>query len=569
MPAVSPLDVSSRLWLPFVGVVAFGLAYLLLFAGLARFGQRPPPPGRRPFFVFVIPCLNEELVIGRCLDKLLAQPSTDFAILVVDDGSDDGTAAVVAGYDPARVWLLRREPPYARQGKGAALNAAYRHLWNSGHLGRFDPNDVVVAVVDADGRLQPDALDTVAPYFQHPRVGAVQIGVRMYNAHESLLARMQDIEFVVFTEIYQRARRHLGTVGLGGNGQFVRLAALRSLEDSPWTDCLTEDLDLGIRLRVHGWVSEYTGRTWVEQQAVTSLPRLIRQRARWFQGHLQCSRRIPVILQAGLPLHTTLDLCWHLLGPVTILLMSLWSALFVASLAYLWVSDPAGSWQTITTRTWILPGFYVLSMAPAVLYGWVYRRQTRTMPRRHVLVLSHLFTIYGYLWFLAGWRALWQVSTGRRGWAKTSRTAERQTAEAVALAVPELDWQLAVPPSWQVVEASLDRVAYQDPSRPAFVHVDRVVGPASPLEGPLRDEVAYWGYGYRRLGLRMVPFKGRPAALWEFVYRSDGMLVHAQELQVVAGGIRYVVNVRSPQTTWARRSGMLKRIQESFEVLGG
>lgn len=570
MPVVSPLDVSASLWLPFLGVVVFGLAYLLLFAGLAHVGQRPPPPGRRPFFVFVVPCLNEELVIGRCLDKLLALPSTDFAILVVDDGSDDGTAAVAGGYDPARVWLLRRTPPYARQGKGAALNAAYRHLWNSGLLAGFDPNDVVVAVVDADGRLQPDALETVAPYFQQPKVGAVQIGVRMYNAHESLLARMQDIEFVVFTEIYQRARRHLGTVGLGGNGQFVRLTALRSLEDSPWTDCLTEDLDLGIRLRVHGWVSEYTGRTWVEQQAVTSLPRLIRQRARWFQGHLQCSRRIPVILRAGLPLHTTLDLCWHLLGPATILLMSVWSALFVASLAYLWVVDPAGSWRTVTTQTWILPGFYLLSIAPSLLYGLVYRRQTRTMPWRRVAPLAHLFIVYGYLWFLAGWRAVWQVGTGRRGWAKTSRTVERRPDEAVALAVPELDWRLTVPSSWQVVEASLDRVAYQHPGRSAFVHVDRIAHTGPLGVGPLRDEVAYFGYGYRRLGLRLVQFRGRPAALWEFVYRShQGILLHVQELHIVADGVRYVVNVRSPQTTWGKRRGMLERIQESFEVADG
>jgi 1,2-diacylglycerol 3-beta-glucosyltransferase len=569
MPLVSPLDISASLWLPFLGVVAFGLAYLLLFASLAQVGQGPPPPGRRPFFVFVVPCLNEELVIGRCLDKLLAMPSTDFAILVVDDGSDDGTSAVVGSYDPERVWLLRRSPPYAREGKGAALNAAYRHLWNSGLLSGMDPNEVVVAVVDADGRLQPDALDTVAPYFQQPRVGAVQVGVRMYNAQESLLARMQDIEFVVFTEIYQRARRHLGTVGLGGNGQFVRLAALRSLEDSPWTDCLTEDLDLGIRLRIHGWISEYTGRTWVEQQAVTSLPRLIRQRARWFQGHLQCSRRIPVILRAGLPLHTTLDLCWHLLGPVTILLMSLWSALFMASLAYLWVSDPAGSWHTITTQTWLLPAFYALSIAPAVLYGLVYRRQTQSMPRRRVALFAHLFIIYGYLWFLAGWRAVWQAGTGRRGWAKTSRTVERRAAEAVALAVPELDWQLAMPPSWEVVEASLDRVAYQDPKRPAFVHVDRVVDHGSLLAGPMANEVAYWGFGYRRLGLRTVAFKGRPASLWEFLYRSEGVLVHARELHVMAGGIRYVLNVRSPEAIWDRRSAMLTRIQESFEVTGG
>jgi hypothetical protein len=33
--------------------------------------------------------------------------------------------------------------------------------------------------------------------------------------------------------------------------------------------------------------------------------------------------------------------------------------------------------------------------------------------------------------------------------------------------------------------------------------------------------------------------------------------------------IRYVLNVRSPQDTWDKRSAMLQRIQESFEVAAG
>src|SRR4029453_17541377 len=134
-------------------------------------------------------------------------------------------------------------------------------------------------------------------------------------------------------------------------------------------------------------------------------------------------------------------------------------------------------------------------------------------PRRHVAVLAHLFIVYGYLWFLAGWRAVWQAGTGRHGWAKTSRTVERRPAEAVALTIPELDWRLAVPPNWDVVEASLDRVAYQDPKRPAFVHVDRIVDRNPLVKGPMANEVAYWGYEYRRLALRRVDFKGRQAAL--------------------------------------------------------
>jgi len=182
--------------------------------------------------------------------------------------------------------------------------------------------------------------------------------------------------------------------------------------------------------------------------------------------------------------------------------------------------------------------------------------------------LAHVFIVYGYLWFLAGWRAVWQAGTGRRGWAKTSRSVERQpTAEAVALAIPELDWRLSVPRNWEVVEASLDRVAYQDSKRPSLVHVDRLVGRGLLPDGPLQDEVGYWGYAYRRLGRRTVQFKGQPAVLWEFLYSSEGVSVHARELHVVAGDIRYVVSVRSPKETWNKRNAMLQRIQESFEVI--
>ena len=50
------------------------------------------------FFVFLMPCLNEELVIGRSLQRLLSLPAGNFAVMVIDDGSDDGTAAAVAAW---------------------------------------------------------------------------------------------------------------------------------------------------------------------------------------------------------------------------------------------------------------------------------------------------------------------------------------------------------------------------------------------------------------------------------------------------------------------------------------
>ena len=179
----------------------------------------------------MMPCLNEEKVLLNSLQRLLSIPGGDFGVLVIDDGSDDNTVDAVSGIIGERVWLLSRKPPQARQGKGEALNAGVRYLTGSGHLAGRDPASVIVVVVDADGRLDPQSIEEVRPYFADPAIGAVQIGVRIDN-RERAAARMQDMEFVIYTEVFQRGRRHLGSVGLGGNGQFMRLSAMMSLGPS-------------------------------------------------------------------------------------------------------------------------------------------------------------------------------------------------------------------------------------------------------------------------------------------------------------------------------------------------
>lgn len=387
---------------------------------------------RAPFTVFVVPCLDEELVIGRSLDRLLALPGDAHAVLVVDDGSEDGTAAIVRERLSDRVWLLQRTLPEARRGKGQALNAAYRHIRDGAahpRLAGLDPDDVVVVVVDADGRVEPDMLEVALPWFDDPRVGAVQIGVRMYNAHEGLLPRMQDMEFVTYLDIFQRARHRLGSAGLGGNGQLTRLSALMSLGDAPWTDCLTEDLDLGVRLLAGGWRNAFCADTHVSQQAVTDLERLVRQRTRWFQGHLQCIRLIPTILRSPwLHLRASLDLCQNLLGAILVLATSIACAGFVAVLSVATVRgiDGLGDWFRADElrASLVVAGWYLLAFGLAPVYAWVYSRREPSVGIGRALLLGHLYSLYGYLWFVCGWRAVGRIVAGRGGWAKTRRTVE-------------------------------------------------------------------------------------------------------------------------------------------------
>jgi 1,2-diacylglycerol 3-beta-glucosyltransferase len=409
--------------------IVMAIAYTLFLFVLSRrrrvFMGAPSPD---LFFVFIVPCFNEEVVIGQTLDRLLASKVSGFrgfAVLVVDDGSDDGTAAIVASQDDDRIWLLSRKLPEARNGKGEALNAAYRHLRDSNLLAGHNWDDVVICVVDADGRLESNALYEVAPYFNDPTAGAVQIGVRMYNASENGLARMQDFEFVTFTEIFQRARQLVGSVGLGGNGQFARMSALVTLGDAPWTDCLTEDLDLGIQFLLGGWQNSYCATTHVNQQAVTSLRRLLRQRARWYQGHLQCWSRLPGILRSDLSVISTLDLVQHLMGAALILLLTIPMVVFYTALGTALIVAPQQLWQSLTSNF----GFpiillYVLTFGVSPIYAYTYWLRTRETSFLRALVLAHMYTGYTYMWIPAGWWALGRIVFRRKSWAKTVRTPE-------------------------------------------------------------------------------------------------------------------------------------------------
>ena len=405
------------------------LSYTLAIFGLSR--RRKPQAVRRPddlLFVFLVPSLNEELVIGASLDRLLSLPGGDVAVLVIDDGSDDETSEIVQSYDSDRVWLLQRSLPRARQGKGRALNHAYRYLRESGRLGDRDHNKVIVCVLDADGRLATNTLLEVAPYFADAGVGAVQIGVRMYNKHESVLARLQDFEFVTFTEMFQRARQRLGSVGLGGNGQFARLAALESLGDEPWTDFLTEDLDLGLRLLVNGWRNDFCRTAHVSQQALVNGRRLLKQRTRWFQGHLQCWVRVPMVMQSqALSGRAVADLVFHLLSPSLVLVMTFpILAFFVGLLAYT-MQDPSQVVSLVGADSgMVMLGWYLLSFGLAPFYGFVYWLKNDDVKIGRALLYAHAFSLYSYLWVFAGWAAVWRVVRGNRGWTKTDRHASTE-----------------------------------------------------------------------------------------------------------------------------------------------
>jgi hypothetical protein len=94
-----------------VAIVLAALPALLTLANLRAFTP-PPPPAARPAVSVLVPARNEEAAVGRLCRDVLASVGVELELVILDDASDDGTAAIVreiAAADP-RVRLVGGQP---------------------------------------------------------------------------------------------------------------------------------------------------------------------------------------------------------------------------------------------------------------------------------------------------------------------------------------------------------------------------------------------------------------------------------------------------------------------------
>ncbi|QTV80391.1 glycosyltransferase [Microbacterium sp. NIBRBAC000506063] len=440
------IDITIVSWVIGAIVMYYGLLFL---ASLVRPRQPRSRSAAPPLMVLLIPARNEELVLEGTLSAMSRlRYSGDYRVLVVDDASEDATGEIAARWaaTDARIRLSRRVLPEAAQGKSEVLNHCYRLLerWiaeGDPWMGGRRRDEVVLVIVDADGRLEKDALEKVAPFFDDARVGSVQIGVRIANARDNLLARMQDIEFVGFSCLVQIARDWIGSSGLGGNGQFTRLAALASIDrgaaggDGPWSrGALTEDLDLGLWLVRAGWRTRFCYATFVAQQGLTEWKPLIRQRTRWIQGHYQCWRHIGGLAAAGrVRLATRFDLILYLVLVVTVLLVS--ATMGVALLGAVGVVDVVNDFLVFVPYG--IPrrlASVALSLLPVVVFMGTYQVNSRHPFRWwEVPAAGVAFTAYSYAWLWVSLKAIVNIARGRNTWVKTPRVAAAPPQREVAV----------------------------------------------------------------------------------------------------------------------------------------
>ena len=379
-------------------------------------------------WVFFVPAMNEEVTIADSVARLLEVRCANRHIVVIDDASTDATPDVLAAIDDPDLVVLRREKPDAQIGKADALNEAWRRLPSL--VDDIDPMRTVVCIVDADGRLDPDSPSKVVDLFVDPSIGGVQVRVRIYN-RESLLTKAQDIEFGVYGLLYQAARSRMGTAGMGGNGQFNRLATLDSVATDghgPWRDTLTEDQDIGLRMLAAGWRCGHDNRATVHQQGVSNLRRLLRQRTRWSQGNLQAMAHLRRIPKFDVTRRARFDLLWALLQPVAAAIVGFG---FVAAVA-------AAVFQGTAIVSESLPIaliFFLLGFGGVVL-GVMTRSGRGVRGWFAGLAVGVAYSAYTWLLWPVLVRATWRQIRAKQTWAKTDREAIVTSATATPTQPP-------------------------------------------------------------------------------------------------------------------------------------
>jgi len=227
-----------------------------------------------PSIAIVVPAFNEEGYVGDCIESCLTveYPDHELEIVVVDDGSTDGTYEEAIEYADQGVTVYTK----GNGGKNSALNTGIERT----------ESDLIVCV-DADSRIDSQSLKAlVRRYDADPDTCAVAGNVRVANTG-SAVTDLQSLEYIIGTNIFRRALDYLGLVQVvpGCLGLFDR--ELVSEVGMYSDDTLTEDFDLTLSLLKQGKNVRYSSDALVKTEAPGTWNDLYKQRVRWFTGNVQ------------------------------------------------------------------------------------------------------------------------------------------------------------------------------------------------------------------------------------------------------------------------------------------
>jgi biofilm PGA synthesis N-glycosyltransferase PgaC len=270
-----------------VGGIALVPGVMNAFVAASLLLDRRPPRqalARYPGLTILIAAYNEEKSILQTLRSVELQDYPgEIETIVIDDGSTDGTAAVVESLSVSWLRLLRQPHNIS---KSAALNRGLA-------AARFD----LIVTLDADCLLYADALrNLVERYLSDPDgTRAVAGTVLVQNSRESWITKAQEWDYFHGIAAIKRIQSlfHGTLVAQGAFSIYERGA----IEDAGgWEECVGEDIVLTWAMLERGWRIGYAEDACCFTNAPNTLKAFAGQRRRWARGMMEAFRRHPRVL---------------------------------------------------------------------------------------------------------------------------------------------------------------------------------------------------------------------------------------------------------------------------------
>ncbi|MGI9648635.1 MAG: glycosyltransferase [Acidimicrobiia bacterium] len=414
----------------------------------------------------IVPAFNERATIVDSIRSLLTLDYPSYEILIVNDGSTDGTledligafdlerservatssvatAAVKAVYrsrEHPGLWVVDKE----NGGKADALNACLNHT-----------RTPLFCAMDADTLLEPDSLmRVVRPFLEDGRTvaagGIVRVAngcvveaglVREVRLPRNLLARFQTLEYLRAFLAARVGWDELGATMIisGAFGAFRREIVAGAGGFS--TDTVGEDMELVVRLHAYCRDNRIPYRVsfvpdpvaWTE--APESLAPLGRQRDRWQRGlaevivrhrRLFARPRYGPVATVALPF----SVVFELLGPVIELI----------GYATILVAAMAGAISTTQLVAFLALALFFgsgFSIAAVALEELSFRRYQRSGDLGRLLLIA-LVESFGYRQLTLIWRlqGLWSAARGKTSWGAMERVGFDGAAPSESPAEP-------------------------------------------------------------------------------------------------------------------------------------
>ena len=222
----------------------------------------------------IVPGYNESINIVKCVHNLLESDYPNFDIVFVDDGSKDDSVSLMneAFLHHPKVYINTKP----NGGKASALNFG---------LQKTDANYVVC--IDADTRLQKNAISLLLNNFLENEKVAAVAGVVKVGNRKNMLTQFQSIEYITGQNFDRRCFTYLNaiTVVPGAIGAFKK--DLLFEVGGFTTDTLAEDCDITIRLLRAGYIVTNNNDAIAYTEVPETVNQFMKQRFRWTFGVMQ------------------------------------------------------------------------------------------------------------------------------------------------------------------------------------------------------------------------------------------------------------------------------------------